>query len=419
MERRRIVITGMGCISPVGNAVEAAWHSVRNGISGISEISLFDTSGLKVKVAGEVKDFDPAAFGIERKHLRRMARFSRFAVAAANQAVEDSGYDRESLQKEKCGIVLGSCMGGMEALSEGFETLCSKDSDRIPPLTIPLMLTNEAASNVSIFLGLQGFSWTMGTACSSGTDAIGLAADLIKAGRCNVCITGGTDAPLTKFSIASYDALLALSRNFNGSPEKSSRPFDRDRDGFVMAEGSVIFILEELEHAKKRGAKIYAEVAGFGSSCDAYHITSPLKDGSGAAIAVKEAIQDAGINPEDLDYYNAHGTSTEANDITETNMLKSVFGDYAYRLNISSTKSMTGHLIGASGAIEALFTVKALQENFVPPTINLENQDFEGGCDLNYTANKGVEKELNYAASVSLGFGGHNSCLILKKYSDL
>lgn len=419
MEKRRIVITGMGCISPVGNSVETAWDSVKKGRSGISEISLFDSSDLNVHIAGEVKDFDPAAFGIEKKFLRKMARFSRFAVAAAKQATEDSGYNKESLKKEKCSVVFGSCMGGMEALSEGFNKIHSTNADRISPFTIPLMLTNEAAANVSMSLGLQGFSWTMGTACSSGTDAIGLAADLIRAGRCSICITGGTEAPITKFSIASYDSLQALSRQFNGCPEKSSRPFDRDRDGFVMAEGSAVFVLEELEHAKERGAKIYAEVAGFGSSCDAYHITAPLKDGSGAAIALKDAIADAGIAPEEIGYYNAHGTSTFINDMAETQMLKSVFGEYAYRINISSTKSMTGHLLGAAGALEALFCVKALNEGFLPPTINLDNQDIDAGCDLNYTANKGIERDIEYAASASLGFGGHNSCLILRKYTDL
>ncbi|MCQ2241796.1 beta-ketoacyl-ACP synthase II [Treponema sp.] len=418
MEKRRIVITGMGCISPVGNSVDTAWDSIKNGRSGISTISLFDTSDLRVHIAGEVKNFNPEDYGIEKKSTRKMARFTRYAVAAASQAVKDSGYTKESLQDEKCGILLGCCIGGIEAGADGFEKLATVGPDRMPPLTTPLMITNEAAANVSMFFGLHGLSWTMGTACSSGTDAIGLSADLIRAGRCDVCITGGTDAALTRFSVASYDALQALSRNFNECPEKACRPFDRDRDGFVIGEGSAVFVVEELEHAKKRGAHIYAEIAGFGSSCDAYHITSPLKDGSGAALAVKDAIADAGINPEEIGYYNAHGTSTSVNDLAETQMLKTVFGEYAYRMNVSSTKSMTGHLIGAAGAIEAMFCVKALEDNFIPPTINLENQDFEGGCDLNYTANKGIKKELSYAATASLGFGGHNGCLILKKYSE-
>lgn len=418
MKKKRVVITGMGCISPVGNSAEEAWHSVKNGISGISEITLFDTSDLRVHIAGEVKNFNPEDYGIAKKSIRKMARFTRYAVAAASQAVKDSGFTKEKLQKEKCGVLLGCCIGGIEAGAEGFEKLAALGADRMPPLTTPLMITNEAAANISMFLGLHGFSWTMGTACSSGTDAIGLSADLIKAGRCNICVTGGTDAALTRFSVASYDALQALSRNFNENPEKACRPFDKDRDGFVIGEGSAVLILEELEHAKKRGAHIYAEIAGFGSSCDAYHIVAPLEDGSGAALAVKDAIENAEIKPEEIGYYNAHGTSTVVNDLAETLMLKSVFGEHAYKMNVSSTKSMTGHLIGAAGAIETLFCVKVLEENFIPPTINIENQDIEGGCDLNYTANKGVPKEINYAATASLGFGGHNGCLILKKYKE-
>ncbi|WP_407399521.1 beta-ketoacyl-ACP synthase II [Treponema sp.] len=415
MERRRVVITGMGCISPVGNSVDAAWNSIKNGISGISTISLFDTSDLRVHIAGEVKNFNPEDFGIEKKSTRKMARFTRYAVAAATQAIKDSGYDKDSLKKERCGILLGCCIGGMEACADGFEKLATVGADRMPPLTTPLMITNEAAANISMFFGLNGFSWTMGTACSSGTDAIGLSAELIRSGRCDMCLTGGTDAPLTRFSIASYDALQALSRNFNDSPEKACRPFDRDRDGFVVSEGSAILVVEELEHAKKRGAHIYAEIVGYGASCDAYHITSPITDGSGAAMAVKEALSDAGLNGEQIGYYNAHGTSTLVNDLAETKMLKTVFGEHAYKMSISSTKSMTGHLIGAAGAIETMFCVKALEDNFIPPTINLENQDFEGGCDLDYTANQGIEKEFEYAATASLGFGGHNGCLILKK----
>lgn len=418
MSRRRVVITGLGCISPVGNSPEAAWDSIRNGKSGISKISLIDTSDLRVHIAGEVKDFNPQDYGIEKKSTRKMARFTRYAVAAASQAVKDSGYDKDSLQKEKCGVFMGCCIGGIEAAAEGFDKLATSTPDRMPPLTTPLMITNEAAANINMFFELNGFSYTMGTACSSGTDAIGLSADLIRAGRCDLCITGGTDAPLTRFSVACYDALQALSRNFNDTPEKACRPFDKDRDGFIISEGSAVLILEELEHAKKRGAKIYAEIAGFGSSCDAYHITSPVKDGSIAALSVKAALEDAGIPPEKLDYYNVHGTSTQINDLAETQMLKTALGRHAYDISISSTKSMTGHMIGAAGAIEALFCVKAINDSFVPPTINLDNQDIDGGCDLNYTPNKGFEKNIDYAATGSLGFGGHNGCLIIKKYTE-
>ncbi len=420
MNRRRVVITGMGVVSPVGNTVDEAWENVKNGKSGIGKISLFDPERLGVKIDAEVKNLDVEKYGISSRATRKMARFSKFCLAASAQAISDSGYTKESLQNEKTGVMIGCCIGGMDATSEGFKKLDDPNAgpSRIPPLTTPLMISNEAAANVNIYYGLKGFSWTLGTACASGTDALGLAADLIRAGRCDLCISGGTEAAITEFSIASFEALQALSHSYNDTPQKASRPFDKDRDGFVLGEGAAIFMLEELEHAKKRGAKIYAELAGFGSSCDAYHITAPLPDGSGAALAVKEALEDAGLKPEDIQYYNAHGTSTHANDSGETKMLKDAFGEHAYKLHISSTKSMTGHLVGAAGAIEALFCVKAINDNFVPPTINLENPDIEGGCDLDYTANVGVEAKITAAASASLGFGGHNGCVIIKKFED-
>ncbi len=420
MQKRRVVITGMGVVSPVGNNVETAWNNVKNGVSGIGPISLFDASRVNVKVAAEVKDLNVEDYGLSSRATRKMARFSKFCLAASAQAINDSGYTKESLQSEKVGVIVGCCIGGMDAISDAFKKLDDPAAgpDRMPPLTTPLMITNEAAANVSIYYGLKGPSWALGTACASGTDAIGLAVDMIRSGRTDVCLSGGTEAAITEFSIASFEALQALSKNFNDEPTKASRPFDKDRCGFVLAEGSAMFMLEELEHAKARGAKIYAEIAGFGSSCDAYHITAPLPDGSGAALAVKEAIEDAGLNPEDIQYYNAHGTSTHANDVGETAMLKLAFGDHAYKLHVSSTKSMTGHLVGAAGAIEALFCVKAINDSFVPPTINLDNQDIEGGCDLDYTPNKGVSAEITAAASASLGFGGHNGCIVIKKYSE-
>ncbi len=420
MEKRRVVITGMGVVSPVGNTVEEAWTSVKNGKSGIGKITLFDSSRVDVKIAAEVKDFNIENYGIPNRATRKMARFSKFCLGATAQAVQDAGYTKETLQNDKVGVLVGCCIGGMDATSEGFKKIDDPEAgpSRIPPLTTPLMISNEAAANVNIYYGLKGFSWTMGTACASGTDAIGLALDVIRSGRCDVCITGGTEAAITEFSIASFVALQALSHSYNETPEKASRPFDKDRDGFVLGEGSAMFVLEELEHAKARGAKIYAEVAGFGSSCDAYHITAPLKDGSGAALAVKEALEDADLKPEDIQYYNAHGTSTKANDSGETAMLKLAFGEHAKKLHISSTKSMTGHLVGAAGAIEALFCVKAINEGFIPPTINLENQDVEGGCDLNYTPNIGVREKVKATASASLGFGGHNGCIILKEYTE-
>lgn len=420
MERRRVVITGMGVVSPVGNSVEEAWDSVKKGKSGISKITLFDPSRLEVQIAGEVKNLDMEKYGISSRSTRKMARFTKFALASSAQAIADAGYTKESLENEKAGILLGCCIGGMEATSEGFKKLLDPAAgpSRLPPLTTPLMISNEAAANVSIYYGIKGFSWTLGTACASGTDAIGLAADVVRSGRCDLCITGGTEAAITEFSVASFEVLQALSTGHNDEPKKASRPFDKNRNGFVLSEGSAVFVIEELEHAKKRGAKIYAEIAGFGSSNDAFHITAPLKDGSGAALAVTQALEDAGLKAEDIQYYNAHGTSTQANDKGESAMLKLAFGEHAKKLHISSTKSTTGHLVGAAGAIEALFCVKAIQESFVPPTINLDNPDIENGCDLDYTANTGVSAQINAAASASLGFGGHNACIIIKKYQD-
>ena len=421
MSKRRVVITGLGCVSPVGNSVEETWNSVKNGKCGVTNITLFDSSRLPVKVAAEVKDFDITKYGIDSKATRKMARFSKFCLAASAQAISDSGYTAESLKAEKMGVMVGCCLGGMEATEAGFNKFCdpSAGPDRLPPLTTPLMISNEAAANVNIYYGFQGLSWTINTACASGTDSLGLATDLIRSGRADVMLAGGTEAAITEFSIATFVKLQALASKYNDTPEKASRPFDRDRDGFVMAEGSAMFILEEYEHAKARGAKIYAEVAGFGSSCDGYHITAPLPDGSGAAKAVKLALEDAGIAPNEIQYYNAHGTSTHANDSGETAMLKLALGEEnARKLHISSTKSMTGHLVGAAGAIEALFCVKAITEGFIPPTINIENQDIEGGCDLDYTPNKGLACDVKVAASASLGFGGHNGCIIIKKFED-
>lgn len=421
MSRRRVVITGMGVVCPVGNSVEEAWSSVKEGKCGISNITLFDPARLSVKVAGEVKDFDISKYGIDSKATRKMARFSKFCLAASAQAIADAGYTGEGLKAEKMGVMVGNCLGGIEATGAGFEKFCDPNAgpDRLPPLTTPLMISNEAAANVNIYYGFQGLSWTINTACASGTDSLGLATDLIRSGRADVMLAGGTEAAITEFSIATFIKLQALASKFNDCPQKSSRPFDRDRDGFVMSEGSAMFILEEYEHAKARGAKIYAEVAGFGSSCDGYHITAPLKDGSGAAKAVKLALEDAGIDAGEVQYYNAHGTSTHANDVGETAMLKLAFGEEnARKLHISSTKSMTGHLVGAAGAIEAMFCVKAINEGFIPPTINIENQDVEGGCDLDYTPNKGISCEVKVAASASLGFGGHNGCIIIKRFED-
>ena len=346
-----------------------------------------------------------------------MSRFGKFLLGASIEAVKDSGFDKESISKENAGIVSGVGIGLAENVDSAFEKFYDPNSgvNRIPPMTAPLVLNNEAAAGVAMYFGIHGPAWTLSTACASGTDSLGLALDMIRLGRMDVCIAGGTDANITGFNIGCYQALSALTNKFNDNPKAASRPFDKDRSGFVMGEGAAVLILEEYEHAKARGAHIYAEVAGFGSSSDAYHITAPCPDAAGALVAMKKAFDDAGIKPEEVQYYNAHGTSTSANDTAETVLLKSFFGEHAYKLKISSTKSETGHMVGAAGSMEAIFCIKAIEEGFVPPTINLDNPDLEHGCDLDYTPNVGVKMDVNVACSCSLGFGGHNGCIIFKK----
>lgn len=417
---RRIVITGLGAVSPVGNNVNDSWNSIKNGKSGAAKITLFDASNYSVQIACEVKNFSLDGYDIDKKIVRKVNRQTKFLLAASIEAVKDSGYSKEEITSQKVGIVNGVGIGLNEAVEAGYLKYCDPNAgaDRLPPLTAPLALNNEAAANVSMYFGIKGPAWTLSTACSSGTDSIGLSLDMIRSGRLDMCLACGSDANITGFNVGCYQVLQALTTEFNDNPEKASRPFDKKRSGFVMGEGAAVLVLEELEHAKARGARIYAEVAGFGTSSDAYHITAPLKDGSGGAAAMKEALAESGLKPEDIQYYNAHGTSTSANDKAETQMLKTVFGDYAYKLNISSTKSETGHLIGAAGAMEAIVCVKAIEEGFVPPTINLDEPDLENGCDLNYTPNVGKKCEIKAAASCSLGFGGHNGCIIIKKYSE-
>ena len=421
MSKRRVVITGLGAVSSVGNTAEETWQAVKAGKSGASHITLFDAADFPVQIAAEVKDFSLDAYNVNHKLSRKMSRFAKFLLGAGIQAVNDSGLSSETLASGKTGIVTGIGIGLSDGLDAGYRKYFDPNAgvNRLPPLTAPLSLNNEASANVSMYFGIKGPSWTISTACASGSDAIGLGMDMIRSGRIDVCLAGGTDANITGFNIGCYQVLQALTQNFNDAPEKASRPFDKNRSGFVMGEGSAVLVLEELKHAKARGAKIYAELAGFGTSSDAYHITAPLEDGSGGAMAMRLAFEDAEMKPEEIQYYNAHGTSTVANDVAETRMLKSVFGDYAYKLHVSSTKSETGHMVGAAGAIEALFCVKAIQESFVPPTINLDEPDIEHGCDLDYTPNTGVSCEVNAAASCSLGFGGHNACLILKKYKEI
>lgn len=417
MNQRRVVVTGLGAVSSVGNDVKTAWNAVKNGESGIDKITLFDASEHLVQIAGEVKNFSLEDYGVDRKLARKMSRFGKFLLGASIEAVKDSGFDKESISKENAGIVSGVGIGLAENVDSAFEKFYDPNSgvNRIPPMTAPLVLNNEAAAGVAMYFGIHGPAWTLSTACASGTDSLGLALDMIRLGRMDVCIAGGTDANITGFNIGCYQALSALTNKFNDNPKAASRPFDKDRSGFVMGEGAAVLILEEYEHAKARGAHIYAEVAGFGSSSDAYHITAPCPDAAGALVAMKKAFDDAGIKPEEVQYYNAHGTSTSANDTAETVLLKSFFGDHAYKLKISSTKSETGHMVGAAGSIEAIFCIKAIEEGFVPPTINLDNPDLEHGCDLDYTPNVGVKMDVNVACSCSLGFGGHNGCIIFKK----
>lgn len=416
MEKRRVVVTGIGAVTPLGNNIADTWAAVRAGECGIDRITLFDTSDYAVKIAAEVKNFNLSDFGVDRKEARKMSRFTQFAVAAAVQAVSDAGFTKESIAACKSGIVIGNGIGGFETMEAAYKKYFSAGNTRIPPLSVPLFIPNEAAANVSMLFGIQGVSWTLATACASGTDALGLALDQVRSGRIDVCLAGGTEAAITGFGIGCFTVLQTLATSFNDDPKKASRPFDVRREGFIMGEGSGVLILEELEHAKKRGAKIYAEFAGYGSSSDAYHITSPRPDGSGGALAISRALDDAGIKPEMVQYYNAHGTSTPINDPAETRMVKSAFGEHAYKMKVSSTKSMTGHCVGAAGAIEAILGVKAMEDSFYPPTINLEEPDVEHGCDLDYVPNKGVPGEINCFASASLGFGGHNGCIVMKKY---
>ncbi len=411
---KRVVVTGMGAITSLGNTLDETWKAVKEGKSGVGKITGFDCEGYKVQIAGEVKDFDASQY-IEKKDARKMGRFTQFAVAATKQALDDAGLSKESLDPYRTSVMLGNGIGGFEYYESAFKKYFEAGADRIPPMSIPLFIPNEAAGNISMQFGLHGSSLTMVTACASGTDALGAALDQIRTGRTDICISGGTEATITGFGIGSFTVLTALNSASNDDPQAACCPFDKKRSGFIMGEGAGILILEEYEHAKARGAKIYAEFAGYGATCDAYHLTSPDPSGDSGAMAMTLAMQDAGVKPEDVQYYNAHGTSTPINDPSETAMIKKAFGDHAYKMKVSSTKSMTGHCLGAAGGLEAIFAVKAINDNFAPPTINLTEPDLENGCDLDYVPNKGVECEITCAASGSLGFGGHNGVVVFKQ----
>lgn len=411
-KNRRVVVTGMGAITPIGNSVEEFWNGIKEGKTGFGPITYFDTADYRCKLAAEVKDFDPAQY-MDKKSARRMEQFCQFAVAAAGQAISDAGLDMEQEDPYMVGCSVGSGIGSLQAMEREYDRLKEKGPGRVGPMLVPLMISNMAAGNVSIAYGLKGKSLNVVTACATGTHSIGEAYRTIQYGDVDVMIAGGTESSITPIGIAGFSALTALS--FSEDPERASIPFDKERNGFVMGEGSAIVVLEELEHAKRRGAKIYAELTGYGCSSDAYHITSPAEDGSGAATAMLNALKDGGVAPEELTYINAHGTSTHHNDLFETRAIKLAFGEHAYDLKINSTKSMVGHLLGAAGAVEFVTCVKEIQEGYIHRTVGLRETEEE--LDLNYCRDS-YKEEVPYALTNSLGFGGHNASLLLKKYIE-
>lgn len=410
----RAVITGMGVISPIGNTLEEFWNHLVEGQSGIDLVTRFDVSEMPTKVAAEVKNFEPTDW-LDKKESRRMDRFVQLAVAAAKMAIKDANLDIETMDKERAGVVIGSGVGGVTTFEEQKEILMAKGPGRISPFFVPMLISNMAAGHLSIAFGLQGASSTVVTACASATNAIGEALRLIEHGEADIVLCGGTEAPLTPLAFAGFCAMKAMSTE-KENPKEACRPFDSRRSGFVMGEGAGILVLESVEHAKARNARIYAELAGYGSTSDAHHITTPVPGGAGAARSMRKAIEDAGLKPENVDYINAHGTGTGANDSTETAAIKDVFGPVAYQVPISSTKSMTGHLLGAAGGVEAIVCALAIQNGVIPPTMNYGEPDPE--CDLDYVPNQARKKEVKVALSNTFGFGGHNATIVLKKFED-
>ena len=412
--RRRVVITGMGAVTPIGSTIEDFWNGLIEGRNGISYIERFDTSDHVTKFAGEIKDFDPQRY-IDRKLARRMDLFTQYAVAAAKMAIEDSGILEDDLDHDRVGVIVGSGVGGMVVFEREFQKLLESGPRRVSPFFIPMMISDISPGYISIIWGFKGPNYSTTSACATSAHAIGNAVRTIQYGEADVMIAGGSEAPITPMGLAGFNNMKALSER-NDEPQKASRPFDAKRDGFVMSEGGGIVVLEDLDHARARGARIYAEVAGVGYSEDAYHITAPDETGEGARRAMEIALKDGGLVPEEVDYINAHGTSTPFNDKIETLAIKKAFGEHAHRVAISSTKSMTGHLLGAAGAVEYIACVLAIKHGKIPPTINYEFPDPE--CDLNYTPNVAVEREVYAAISNSFGFGGHNVCLGVKRYAD-
>ncbi|MFC3420138.1 beta-ketoacyl-ACP synthase II [Salinicoccus hispanicus] len=413
MDKRRVVITGIGALTPIGNSAPETWENALKGVNGVDRITRIDNSDYNVHVAGELKNFDIENY-MDKKEARRMDRFTQYAMVASDEAVADSGIDITDDNRERIGVWIGSGIGGIQALEDGFKVLYERGPRRVSPFFVPMMIPDMASGQVSIKHGLKGPNGATVTACATGTNSIGEAFKFIERGQADAMVTGGTEAPITRMGVAGFQANKALTTT--DDPSRASRPYDKNRDGFVIGEGAGIVVLEELEHAKARGAKIYGEVVGYGSTGDAHHITAPAEEGEGGARAMTEAMKDAGIKPEDIGYVNGHGTSTPYNDLFETMAIHTVFKDHAYKLLVNSTKSMTGHLLGGTGGMEAIITTLSLRDGKVHPTINLETPDPE--CDLNYVTEGAVEADLKYAISNSFGFGGHNASLVFKKYDE-
>lgn len=413
--KRRVVISGMGAITPLGNSVLAFWESLKKGVCGIDRLTSFDATGFDSQIAAEVKNFDPLSFGLTKKEVNRMEKFVQFAVCASKEAINDSGLDLEKEDKERIGVLIGSGIGSLGIIEEQHKVLLEHGPKKITPFLIPMLIVNEASGQVAINYNLKGTNLCITTACASGGHSIGEAFKIIQRGQTDIMLTGGTESCITPLGVGGFCALRALSTR-NDKPKQASRPFDLERDGFVMAEGAGVIVLEELEHALKRKANIYAEIVGYGASCDAYHITAPDPDGYGASLAMKWALEDARIPVEDVDYINAHGTSTKLNDKIETQAIKRTFGHRAKEIMVSSTKSMTGHLLGAAGAVEFIVCCLTIKEGVVPPTINYQYPDPE--CDLDYVPNVARQAKVEVCMSNSLGFGGHNVSLVVRKFKD-
>jgi 3-oxoacyl-[acyl-carrier-protein] synthase II len=414
MKDRRVVITGMGVVTPVGNSVETFWSNLKNGVSGIHTIDAFDTAGYDCKIGGQVRDFDPKRFFKNPKDVRRTDRFTHLAMAAAKMAVADSGIDLDNLkERDRFGVIVSTGIGGLKTLQDQLQILVTKGPGRNSPFTIPMLISNMAGGVISMEFNLRGPNLCIVTACATSNNAIGESWRIIKSGDADIFLAGGAEASIVEIGVAGFSAMKALSRR-NDEPERASRPFDRDRDGFVMSEGSGVVVVEELEHARARGAKIYCEITGYGVSADAYHMTAPPPNGEGAARAMKMALDHARISPAQVDYINAHATSTDIGDLCETRAIKQIFGEYADKVSISATKSMTGHLLGGAGGIEMAACALAIRDSVIPPTINLENPGEE--CDLDYTGNVARERKVRVALNNSFGFGGHNATLVASAF---